>query len=310
MKPIYVTIVLFLVVLVMFPSPSKCETRMECPRVVGYIGQCLWYLRSIPYITLPSQQCCEGLRTLASGLRSVQQKRDACNCVRGVLMIVNPFPTQARELPIRCGVQLPFPLSTVFECSRLIYHNTGQVAAVWASQITWWMLARVKLFLGQVRPKVLTRATKLHFVQHGTSTPVLQFTWPKTSLTRAIIHHVISEAQTAATWPVLWYSPDLASRAGSENNPFKAEFGAEVAGESERNGRIATKPRRPLLEPMRTHHMEPCVRIQACAARPNADLGTYAYAYEASMRTHRSIPTSINRGAFHHFKRSPLPYLA
>ncbi|MED6125191.1 hypothetical protein PIB30_066370 [Stylosanthes scabra] len=34
--------------------------------------------------------------------------------------------------------------------------------------------------------------------------------------------------------------------------------------------------------------MEPCVRIQAWAARPIVDLGTYAYAYEASMRTHRS----------------------
>ncbi|MED6222072.1 hypothetical protein PIB30_060913 [Stylosanthes scabra] len=41
----------------------------------------------------------------------------------------------------------------------------------------------------------------------------------------------------------------------------QAEFGAEVAGESERNEKIATKPRRPLLEPMRTHLMEPCVRI-------------------------------------------------
>ncbi|MED6164324.1 hypothetical protein PIB30_088715 [Stylosanthes scabra] len=70
------------------------------------------------------------------------------------------------------------------------------------------------------------------------------------------------------------------------------------------------KPRRPLLEPMRTHHMEPLVCIQAWAARPIAYLGTYAYAYEASMRTHRSIPASINRGAFHHFKGSPLPHLA
>ncbi|MED6112573.1 hypothetical protein PIB30_062862 [Stylosanthes scabra] len=56
--------------------------------------------------------------------------------------------------------------------------------------------------------------------------------------------------------------------------------------------------------------MEPCVRIEAWAARPNADLGIYAYAYEASMRTHRSIPASINRGAFHHFKESQLPHLA
>ncbi|MED6127805.1 hypothetical protein PIB30_091648 [Stylosanthes scabra] len=70
------------------------------------------------------------------------------------------------------------------------------------------------------------------------------------------------------------------------------------------------KSRRPLLEPMRTHHKEPCVRIQAWAACPIVDLGTYAYAYEASMRTRRSFPASINRGAFHRFKGSPLPHLA
>ncbi|KAL4365287.1 hypothetical protein AHAS_Ahas07G0091000 [Arachis hypogaea] len=107
----------------MFPPSSQCVRRMECPRVVGDIGQCLWYLRSIPYITFPSQQCCDGLRNLESGLHSVQDRRDACNCVRAVSMIIAPFPTNARELPIRCGVQLPFPFSTAFDCSRYVHHK-------------------------------------------------------------------------------------------------------------------------------------------------------------------------------------------
>ncbi|MED6109093.1 hypothetical protein PIB30_030427 [Stylosanthes scabra] len=89
-----------------------------------------------------------------------------------------------------------------------------------------------------------------------------------------------------------------------------AEFGAEVAEEGEKNGKIATKPRRPLLEPMRTHNMKPCVRILAWAARPNVDFGTNVYAPEAFMRTHRSFPTSINRGAIHHFKRAYFTFLA
>ncbi|MED6204664.1 hypothetical protein PIB30_011082 [Stylosanthes scabra] len=63
-----------------------------------------------------------------------------------------------------------------------------------------------------------------------------------------------------------------------------AEFGVEVAGESER---IATN--------LKGHCWSLCVRIQAWAARPIADLGIYAYAYEASMCTHRSIPASIDR---------------
>ncbi|MED6170558.1 hypothetical protein PIB30_032129 [Stylosanthes scabra] len=82
----------------------------------------------------------------------------------------------------------------------------------------------------------------------------------------------------------------------------KAEFGAEVAGESERNERIATKPRRPKLEPMRTHQGSHAYASLPWAARLFGRTDTYAYALRASMRTHRSIPASINRGAFHHFK--------
>ncbi|MED6148521.1 hypothetical protein PIB30_053943 [Stylosanthes scabra] len=40
--------------------------------------------------------------------------------------------------------------------------------------------------------------------------------------------------------------------AGPDQGPPPAKFGAEMAGESERNERIATKPRRPKLDQMRT----------------------------------------------------------
>ncbi|MED6193381.1 hypothetical protein PIB30_018910 [Stylosanthes scabra] len=51
-------------------------------------------------------------------------------------------------------------------------------------------------------------------------------------------------------------------------NRFAAKFGAEVAGKSEMNERITTRPRRSLLEPMRTHHMEPCICILALGGTP------------------------------------------
>ncbi|MED6207407.1 hypothetical protein PIB30_035508 [Stylosanthes scabra] len=67
------------------------------------------------------------------------------------------------------------------------------------------------------------------------------------------------------------------------------------SGRKERKERKdCNKPRRPLLEPMRTHHIEPYVRIQAWTAHPIVDLGTYAYAYEASMRTHSSLPYVVH----------------
>ncbi|MED6218156.1 hypothetical protein PIB30_024338 [Stylosanthes scabra] len=90
----------------------------------------------------------------------------------------------------------------------------------------------------------------------------------------------------------------------------QAKFGAEMAGESERNERIATKPRKQKLEPMRTHQGSHAYASWPWAARLFGRTDTYAYAFRASMRTHRSIPASINRGAFHHFKESQLPHLA
>ncbi|MED6205538.1 hypothetical protein PIB30_018525 [Stylosanthes scabra] len=49
---------------------------------------------------------------------------------------------------------------------------------------------------------------------------------------------------------------------------------------------IATKPRMSLLEPMRTHHMEPCVRILTLAARLIGRTDTYAKGGVPATRIH------------------------
>ncbi|MED6136933.1 hypothetical protein PIB30_060312 [Stylosanthes scabra] len=82
----------------------------------------------------------------------------------------------------------------------------------------------------------------------------------------------------------------------------KAEFGAEGAGESERNERIATN--------LEGHCWSLCVRIPLSHAYASKRGRHAQMLISAPMRTHRSIPASINRGAFHHFKESPLPHLA
>ncbi|MED6207631.1 hypothetical protein PIB30_037502 [Stylosanthes scabra] len=100
-------------------------------------------------------------------------------------------------------------------------------------------------------------------------------------------------------FPLYWYSEPVQILGMNEVNEESAvvidfleqyaEFGAEVAGESERNEKIATN--------LEGHSWSLYVCIP------------WSHAYE-SKRTHRSIPASINRGAFHNFKGSPLPHLA
>ncbi|MED6148839.1 hypothetical protein PIB30_056811 [Stylosanthes scabra] len=75
---------------------------------------------------------------------------------------------------------------------------------------------------------------------------------------------------------------------GHEDMPrFKcgeAKFIAEVAGESKRNERIASKPRRPKLEPMRTHQGSHAYASWPWAARLFGRTDTYAYALRAFMQ--------------------------
>ncbi|MED6203944.1 hypothetical protein PIB30_004531 [Stylosanthes scabra] len=62
------------------------------------------------------------------------------------------------------------------------------------------------------------------------------------------------------------------------------------------------KPRRLLLEPMRTHQWSHAYASHTWEARPKGCFGTDAYTFRASMRTHQWFSASINRGALHHLK--------
>ncbi|MED6225944.1 hypothetical protein PIB30_098477, partial [Stylosanthes scabra] len=60
-----------------------------------------------------------------------------------------------------------------------------------------------------------------------------------------------------------------------------AKFGVEVAGKSERNERIATKPRRPKLKPMHMHQGSHAYASWPWAARLFGRTDTYAYAFRS-----------------------------
>ncbi|MED6194543.1 hypothetical protein PIB30_029570 [Stylosanthes scabra] len=92
----------------------------------------------------------------------------------------------------------------------------------------------------------------------GTPTNNLNTAIPKTTT----IHQKTPKIQDTNLYIVDNHTHQTTTPNPLMKKPFDlAEFGAEVAGENEMNEMIATKPRRLLLEPMHTHHMEPCLRI-------------------------------------------------
>ncbi|MED6210708.1 hypothetical protein PIB30_066673 [Stylosanthes scabra] len=69
--------------------------------------------------------------------------------------------------------------------------------------------------------------------------------------------------------------------------------------------RSQTKPRRPFLDPVRTHPRASAYAPIALGGTPRVEIGTNAYTPEAPVRTHQCSPESINKGSLHHSKKSP-----
>ncbi|MED6137594.1 hypothetical protein PIB30_066372 [Stylosanthes scabra] len=68
--------------------------------------------------------------------------------------------------------------------------------------------------------------------------------------------------------------------------------------------RSQTKPRRPFLDPVRTHPRASAYAPIALGSTPRVEIGANAYSPEAPMRMHQCSPPSINRGSLHHSKES------
>ncbi|GJZ25410.1 non-specific lipid-transfer protein-like protein [Tanacetum coccineum] len=89
---------------------------LTCRQVVATLPPCLKYLQDggpLPPV------CCKGVRRLNNLARTTADRRTACGCVKSWNGYTKHIKTKrAIQLPGKCGINLPYMISTRTDCTR------------------------------------------------------------------------------------------------------------------------------------------------------------------------------------------------
>uniref|UniRef100_A0ACD5W9T9 Uncharacterized protein n=1 Tax=Avena sativa TaxID=4498 RepID=A0ACD5W9T9_AVESA len=106
-----------LVAAMLLAAPYTADAAVSCGQVSSALGPCLAYARSGGS---PSASCCSGVRRLAGLAKSTPDKRAACNCLKNMVKGASGIkPGNAASIPSKCGVSIPYPISTSVNCNTI-----------------------------------------------------------------------------------------------------------------------------------------------------------------------------------------------
>ncbi|KAG0519988.1 hypothetical protein BDA96_08G034200 [Sorghum bicolor] len=99
-------------------AATTSEAAVTCGQVSSAIGPCLSYARGQG--SGPSAGCCSGVRSLNSAARTTADRRAACNCLKNAARGIRGLNVgKAASIPSKCGVSIPYTISTSTDCSRV-----------------------------------------------------------------------------------------------------------------------------------------------------------------------------------------------
>ncbi|OQU78681.1 non-specific lipid-transfer protein 1 isoform X2 [Sorghum bicolor] len=99
-------------------AATTSEAAISCGQVSSAIAPCLSYARGQG--SAPSAGCCSGVRSLNSAARTTADRRAACNCLKNAARGISGLNAgNAASIPSKCGVSVPYTISTSTDCSRV-----------------------------------------------------------------------------------------------------------------------------------------------------------------------------------------------
>ncbi|KAE8702849.1 Non-specific lipid-transfer protein [Hibiscus syriacus] len=111
LKLVYAILLSLLVV-----SPIA-TTALTCGDVSSKMAACVRYLQNggtVPVL------CCNGVRGLNGIARTTPDRQTACRCLQNAARsIPNIKPPLAESLPGKCGVNIPYKISTSTNCNSV-----------------------------------------------------------------------------------------------------------------------------------------------------------------------------------------------
>lgn len=93
------------------------EAAISCGQVTGSLAPCIPYLKGG---SGPSPACCGGVKRLNGAARTTPDRQAACNCLKSAAGAISGLnPNTAAGLPGKCGVNIPYKISTTTNCATI-----------------------------------------------------------------------------------------------------------------------------------------------------------------------------------------------
>ena len=91
---------------------------ITCGQVTSGLTPCLSYLQKGG---APSAGCCNGVRSLNSAARTTADRQAVCNCLKSLVGSITGYnANNAAALPGKCGVNIPYKISTSTNCATYV----------------------------------------------------------------------------------------------------------------------------------------------------------------------------------------------
>ncbi|KAI4353516.1 hypothetical protein L6164_002460 [Bauhinia variegata] len=93
------------------------QATITCGQVTSAVAACLSYVTDKGDLTTA---CCDGVKKLAAAAKTTADKQAACRCLKSAAAsIPNLNAGKAAGLPGKCGVNVPFKISTSTNCDTI-----------------------------------------------------------------------------------------------------------------------------------------------------------------------------------------------
>lgn len=115
MKNLFVSMFVFLSIL--FLVGQVTEAAVSCGTVTMKAAPCLNYAKGVDAV--PSTQCCSGLTALATGAKTLDDKKAICNCMKNAVKNIKGVQDKfLSKIPTACNIKVNFPVSLSVNCDK------------------------------------------------------------------------------------------------------------------------------------------------------------------------------------------------
>ncbi|KAG5069305.1 hypothetical protein AAZX31_01G121200 [Glycine max] len=98
-------------------SAPMAHAAITCGQVTSSLANCIGYLQKGG---TPSSGCCNGVKSLNAAAKTTADRQTACNCLKSAASQISGFnANNAASLPGKCGVSIPYKISTSTNCATI-----------------------------------------------------------------------------------------------------------------------------------------------------------------------------------------------